>query len=318
MREINRITRTLGLLCILIHQITSLKIATSLQWIEHTPQPYAIMRFYKGANTATLSSGGVANLATDSTFDLAANAETQGLMQYATHKNLRLIYVITEVGYRIVANKAAGVTKLSDLKGKKIGTMQASSASYFINKLLSTIGLKSSEYTLMSGNTCMKAPCGSGTFPSMISHKQVDAFGIWEPSVELGAQGLGDNAILFQNISIYREVYSLYSTTEKLNNQATRNNIVAFVKALNQTLEVFRDHPDTVYAFVGGKVGMDTSTVQAVWAEHKWSGTLPSDLLDFLVTEDSYLAQMNKRAVTSRADLAKFIDPSVLADAQKV
>jgi hypothetical protein len=62
---------------------------------------------------------------------------------------------------------------------------------------------------------------------------------------------------------------------------------------------------------------MDASVVQAVWPEHKWSGTLPSDLLDFLVVEDAYLAQTDKRAVTSRADLAKFIDPSVLADAQK-
>jgi hypothetical protein len=188
-RNMRDIIRQLGAIYVLfISQGSSLKIASSLQWIEHTPQPYAIKNFYKGTDTATLSSGGVANIGTDTTIDLAANAETQGLKQYATHRNLRLIYVIVEVGYRIVANEAAGITKLSDLKGKRIGTMQASSASYFINKLLSSVGLKNSDYTVVSGNVCMKAPCGSGTFPSMISTKQLDAFGIWEPAVELGAE----------------------------------------------------------------------------------------------------------------------------------
>jgi len=297
--------------------VLALKIATSLQWIEHTPQPYAIKNFYKGSDTATLSSGGVANLASDKSFDLAANAETQGLIQYASHKNLRLIYVICEAGYRVVANKASGITTLADLKGKKVGTMPGTSAAYFINKFLGSVGLKSGDYSIVSGNVCMRAPCGSGTFPQMITGKQVDAFGIWEPAVELGADALGTNAVIFQNTSIYREVYSLYSTDDKLKDPATRKNIVAFVKALNQTLEVFRDKPETVYATVASAVGMDASVVQAVWPVHKWSGDLPSDLLDFMVLEDQYLAQQNGRAAVARADLANFIDPSVIEDAKK-
>ena len=49
----------------LLSSTSALKIASSLQWIEHTPQPYAIANFYKGSSAATLSSGGVANLASD-------------------------------------------------------------------------------------------------------------------------------------------------------------------------------------------------------------------------------------------------------------
>lgn len=60
--------RTLGLLAALFSATTTaaLTIAMSLQWTELTPQPYAIRHFYKGASTATLMSGGVANLARDS------------------------------------------------------------------------------------------------------------------------------------------------------------------------------------------------------------------------------------------------------------
>ncbi|OIW22845.1 periplasmic binding protein-like II [Coniochaeta ligniaria NRRL 30616] len=301
---------------LLVVGVLSLKIATSLQWIEHTPQPYAIKNFYKG-DTAQLVSGGVANIATDRTIDLAANAETQGLIQYGSHPNIRIIYTIVDVGYRLVANKASGIKTLADLKGKKIGTMQSSSAAYFVNKLLSTAGLKDTDYTVLSGQICMKAPCGQGTFPQMLASRQIDAFGIWEPAVELGARALGDNAIIFQNTSVYREVYSLYSTKEKLSDPTTRKNIVAFLKALNQTLDVFTNNPQSVYATVAAAVGMDVSIVEAVWPVHKWSGTLAPDLLPFLMEEDQWVAKQNRQQALSNATLATFIDSSVLDDVRK-
>ncbi len=158
----------------------------------------------------------------------------------------------------------------------------------------------------------MRTPCGTGTFPQMIADKQIDAFGIWEPAVELGAQALGANAVVFQNFSVYREVYSLYATTEKLNDAATRKNIVAFVRALNQSLEVFRDKPDTVYQTVASAVGMDAAVVKAVWPDHRWTGKWGPDLLDFLVEEDEYLAKQDRRQAIPKADLAKFLDSSII------
>jgi ABC-type nitrate/sulfonate/bicarbonate transport system substrate-binding protein len=298
----------------LFHRAAALKISTSLLWIEHTPQPWAIKNYYKGSSSASLTSGGVADLASDRSFDLAANAETQGLKQYSNHRNIRLLYVICEVTYRIVANKASGINKLSDLKGKRVGTIPGTSAAAFIHTLLDSAGLKDSDYTVVSGNVCMKTPCASNTFPQMIANRQIDAFGVWEPAVELGAQALGNNAIIFQNESVYREVYSLYSTTEKLNNPSIRKDIVEFVRALNRTLDVFTNKPDTVYQTVASAVGMDVPTLKAVWADHKWVGSWKPELLDYLVKEDAYLARVDKRQPIPRADLVKFLDTSVLEE----
>ncbi|KAK1762175.1 periplasmic binding protein-like II [Phialemonium atrogriseum] len=293
---------------------SGLRIATSLQWIEHTPQPYAIKHFYNGSSTAQLISGGVQSLSSDKSIDLAANAETQGLLTYASHRDVRLIYVICEVAYRLVADGSKGIKTLADLKGKKVGSMKGTSAGYFVSKLLGTAGLADRDYTIVSGNVCMKAPCGAGTFPAMIKQGQVDAFGIWEPAVELGAQALGaDRAVMFGgDPKIYREVYSLYTTDAKLADPATRKDIVAFVEALNKTLDVFTNKPETVYADVAAAVGMDVDVVKAVWPVHKWTGRWGDDMLDFITQEQTWLAGQNRQQAISSADLAKFLDSDIL------
>jgi hypothetical protein len=119
---------------------------------------------------------------------------------------------------------------------------------------------------------------------------------------------------LFQNASIYREVYSLYSTTDALNNPTKRKDIVEFVRALNKTLDVFANKPKDkgVFDFVARAVGMDAPVVEKVWVDHKWSGTWGSDMIDFIVEEDKYLAGVDKRSVTSRAELEKFLDSSII------
>jgi hypothetical protein len=102
--------------------------------------------------------------------DLAATAEIQALRQYAargasifskdspnrgslalfqTHKDLGLIYTVTEVANRLIADKK-GITTLVGLKGKKIGSFPSTSPAYFIEELLASAGLKPTDYTVFS------------------------------------------------------------------------------------------------------------------------------------------------------------------------
>ena len=298
---------------------TALRIATSLQWIEHTPQPYAIKNFYKGSSAATLISGGVANLA-DKTVDLAANAETQGLKQYATQKNYRLIYVICEAGYRLVANKASGVSKLADLKGKRVGTLPGSSAGYFVSKLLSTAGLKDGDYKTATGNVCMRAPCGSGTLPAMLKQREIDAFGCWETAPELAIEDMGEAGVsVFKNATLFREVFSLYATAEALGDTKKRAQIVRYIKSVNETLELFKKAPDKVLPFVSKTINVPETVLGKVWKDHVWGpGSLGKDLIDFLEMEEKYLSRMDSRTAASRADLEKFVDASVYEEALKL
>jgi len=296
-------------------QAQCLRVACSQSWIEHTPLAYAIKNFYKG-DTATIVNGGVASLS-DKTVDLGANAETQGLKNYVRNKNYRLIGIIVEVTYRLVANKAAGITTLADLKGKRIGTMAGSSAEVFVRQLLASAGLSQQDYTVVGGDVCMRAPCGANSFPQLLKNRKIDAFGIWETAVELGIEALGEaNVAIFKNASVYREVYSLYSTAEKLKDADMRKKIVQFVRALNQTYDVFKNQPDKVYSTVAQTVRVDVPVLKKVWDDHKWGpGSLGNDLIDYLAYEEQYLSKADRRQAFTRADLTKFIDPTVYQDA---
>ncbi|HET7542324.1 MAG TPA: hypothetical protein VFK05_20790 [Polyangiaceae bacterium] len=75
-----------------------LEITSDTASIEFTPLLVAAESFDSG--TASVGSGGIVSLLSDSTIDLGSNAETQSLRQSVDHPNLRIIFTVTETFYR--------------------------------------------------------------------------------------------------------------------------------------------------------------------------------------------------------------------------
>jgi ABC-type nitrate/sulfonate/bicarbonate transport system substrate-binding protein len=149
----------------------------------------ASKQFYTGITS--FADGGEANIISDTSINLAAKAETQALRQYATHKDLRIICTVAEVAYCLVANKK-GISSLTNLKGKKSGTIPSKSAAYFVGKLLASAELKSFDYSIVSGGVCSAALCSAGKLPYILQHGSVDAIGMWEPTVQLAIDAIGE------------------------------------------------------------------------------------------------------------------------------
>jgi ABC-type nitrate/sulfonate/bicarbonate transport system substrate-binding protein len=294
--------------------VASLKVASNLEVLEWTPELIAKEDYYNG--TVSIVSGGIPSLASDSSVDMGANSETQLLRQYASHKNIRTILTVAEVYYRIVASKKAGISQLADLKGKKIGAVPSTSSEYFVQTYLATVGLKPSDYTIVSGAACLKEPCGSGTFPAMLKRGAIDAIGMWEPSVQLGAETLGADAVVFGNDQVtYREIYNLATTTQKLADPAKRKEIVAFVHALVKAEDDFRMDPDKVIGRAAAAVKTNATLLKEVWPVHRWTARNPLDIVDVMVEEDKYVAGYDRRSAMSRDVISALVDRSILADA---
>ncbi|MFZ5896543.1 MAG: ABC transporter substrate-binding protein [Myxococcota bacterium] len=291
----------------------ALRITSDTSSIEFTPALIAAQDFYPGK--ATVSSGGIPTLLTNTDIDLGTNAETQALRQSVDHPNLRIIFTTTETFYRIVASKKAGILALADLRGKRIGTIPNTSAAFYADKMLRSVGLSSSDVTLVSGGICMATPCGTNTLPSMLQRGAVDAMTLWEPSAELSLQALGSDAVVFQERSLYREIVNLHTTAEKLAQPEKRRAIVEFVRALAKAHELYRTQPEMVWPRIVQAIGIQQAVLEAVWEDERFAGTLVPDLLDVLEEEEVWVAKERNRTPRSRTELATLIDTSVMRDA---
>jgi len=282
-----------------------LKITSDTASIEFTPLLVAAENFYSG--TASVGSGGIPTLLSDSTVDLGSNAETQSLRQSVMYPNLRIIFTVTETFYRIVASRAAGVTRLADLKGKSIATIPNTSAAYYVDKMMRTVSLTDKDLTIRSGT--------AETLPTLLANGTVAAVTLWEPSPQVAMDRIGSDAIEFQDRTVYREIVSLHSTAEVLAKPEKRRGIVAFVRSLMQAQRQFREQPELAKPRVIKALSIDAALLDKVWHNEQWLGTLVPDLLDILVEEDVWVAAQTGRTPRTRAQLAPLVDDSIMKEA---
>jgi NitT/TauT family transport system substrate-binding protein len=250
--------------------------------------------------------GGVRNLANGSAH-AATNAETQLLI--AGTPNVRLLFTVAEGLYRIVAKRSAGITTLADLRGKRIVTPRDTSAHYFLVRALASAGVSESDVTIVS---LPREGMATG-----LAKGDADAIAMWEPESQKALELLGKDAIVFPNNGVYRELFSLYSTTEVLNDARRRQELVEFVRALLAAGDELKAKPWPHFPLVAKTIGQPADLVARAWEHHAFPYALPKDVLDVMEQEEAWVARNQKRAPRTRAALAEFIDTTVLAEARK-
>jgi NitT/TauT family transport system substrate-binding protein len=284
---------------------------------EIAPVLLAADRLYPGE--AKVSMGSLSNLVgapgvpgyqSTGKADVATNAETQALRYSVDHPELRIIMTVSEGLYRIVAKKSAGIAKLADLRGKKVGTVPGTSSGYFLHRMLASAGLSEADLTIV--------PILPITdMPKALAEGRVDAITIWEPEVEKAAQAIGADAIEFSGKGVYRELFNLNTTAQALADPVQRAKIVGFVRAIIAASKMISADPAIAYPLVQKGSGYPRELIAQSWKHQIFPANLASDLLNVLVIEEQFLAAQAKRPARTRAQLATLIDPSVLKEAMQ-
>lgn len=276
--------------------------------IELTPVHYAIRHL--GAARAEAARGGIPSLFDASGADLAGHAETQALRSTLDHPDLRIILTITEGRYRIVAKRSAGIRTLTDLRGKTIATPRESSAAFYLHRALAVAGMAERDVEIV--NIAMPPR----DIASLLLRGKADAVALWEPEPQRAIERLGEDAIILEPETGYRELYNLNTTAAKLADPATRAKIVRFVATLIQASARMKEDRPGAVALAAETTGYPANTVAPVWRHHAFPATLAPGLLDTLVAEERWLAGLARRPARTRAQLATLIDPSIEAEAR--
>src|SRR6187402_3218323 len=192
--------------------------------------PYGSQFNYINGGVRTLTNGGA---------HAAGNATTQMLVVLRDNPKVRLLFTLVDGNYRIVAKRSAGISKLADLKGKRVVTPRTTSAHYHLVAMLRSGGLQESDVTIVSAPATQMA--------AALTRGEADAISMWEPESQNAVVALGADAIIFQDNKAYRELYSIYSTTDVMQDPRRRVELVEFVRALLVSVEAVRKDPQRYF-----------------------------------------------------------------------
>jgi ABC-type nitrate/sulfonate/bicarbonate transport system substrate-binding protein len=281
-----------------------LRVQGNITTIELAP---VLLAGQSHAAPVSITNGGVPDLARAGGAELATNAETQALRASVDNPDLRIIMTVSEGLYRIVARRSAGISKLADLKGKRIATISITSSGYFLHRMLRTVGLDYADITVV--------PLNTAGAEDAIAKGEIDAVTIWEPMIDNIARRLGDDAIEFSGKGIYREIFNLNTTAKQLADPVQRRRIVAFVRDVLKSTKQLHADPTAAWAAVAKSGGNDEMVIARTWHHHRYPGIIVPDLLAVMEDEERFLAREARRTARPRAELAKLIDTSVLQEA---
>jgi NitT/TauT family transport system substrate-binding protein len=250
--------------------------------------------------------GGVRNLANGGAH-AATNAETQFLI--AGTPNVRILFTVAEGLYRIVARRSAGIAKVADLRGKQITLPRDTSAHYSLVRMLASAGLSESDVKIVD---LPRDQMAAGVIDG-----RADAISMWEPEAQKAVEGLGRDAIVFQDNKVYRELFSLYSTTEVLGDSRRRRELVDFVRALLTAVDEMKTKPAPHFPLIAKTTGHSVDHIAQSWEHHAFPVAVLDDMLDVMVEEEKWVAQKQNRAPRSRTALAPFFEPSILREVRR-
>ncbi len=280
-----------------------MKIAVNTTTIESAPV------FVAGAampDRIELLSGKIP-LLLDGTADAATNAETQALIYSLQNPRLRIVLTVAECSYRIVARRSRGIQAPADLKGKRIATTRHTTAHYYAVALAQKAGLREADLDIVD----VPQP----DMPAALAQGAVDALAIWEPIADRAAGQLGEDAVLFQDGSVFRERFNLNTTADVLADTARRAALVEFVRGIVEAARQTRDQPASVWPLLASRINVPEETISRLWPQFRYPASLPDDLSDLLVAEEAWLAASQNRTPRPEKAVRTLIDPSVLAEA---
>jgi sulfonate transport system substrate-binding protein len=298
-----------------------LRVYGNLSTLELGPVLLALHRFHAGK--AMLAQGGITslygqagdlpNMVARGTSDVATNSETQALRYSVEQPGLRCILTVAEGVYRILGRRSAGIGKLADLRGKRVGTMPKTSSAYYLDHTLRSVGMTEADVKIVPYVAGSARPLSMMT--DALLKGEIDAMTIWEPEMQRAQDALGADLFEFHDPKGYREHFALFTTDAKLKDPGLRRDIVAFVASVIQASEAIRRDPREAVSLVARAGRYDEKLVARAWPHHTFPGTLLPNMLDVMVQEEVWVAKETGRAPRSRSALASLIDDSVVRDA---
>jgi ABC-type nitrate/sulfonate/bicarbonate transport system substrate-binding protein len=178
-------------------------------------------------------------------------------------------FVTSPRDIKLVVRKTAGIAKVDDLMGKRVGTVLGTSAQYFL------------DTQLLFANVDPKAVQVVGLAPDALKQAlqdgQVDAIAVWEPFAHFALGALASNGLVLSTPRVYTETFNLVAPRSLISSREA--DVVKVLKALLRAQEFIQQQPLLAQAVLKDQLQVDQAFVDATWADFDYKLGLNQSLI---------------------------------------
>jgi len=196
----------------------------------------------------------------------------------------------------LVGRKDRGIEKVSDLKGKRVGTTLRTVAHFHLGRYLNLHGMNMQDITLVD----VKTP---EAWVNAIVNGDIDAIATAQPYVNSIKERLGTNAVVWSAQSSQPLYGLIISTDEWITKHPELAN--RFLKSLAQAEEYAIRNPAEAKAIVQKRLNLDAAYMETVWSQNQFSLSLDQALI---LTMEDEARWMIKNNLTTEKQVPDFLN----------
>jgi NitT/TauT family transport system substrate-binding protein len=170
----------------------------------------------------------------------------------------------------LIGRKDRGIAKVSDLKGKRVGTSLRTIAQFYLGRFLELHGMNMQSITLVD----LKTPA---EWVNSIVNGDIDAVVTAQPYANSVKDRLGDNAAVWSAQSSQPLYTQVISTDEWITKHPEL--VVRFLKSLAQAEEYVIRRPDEAKAIIQKRLNLYAAYMETVWSQNQYSLSLDQSLI---------------------------------------
>jgi len=188
-----------------------------------------------------------------------------------TKSSARIIGAAAKIEQQyLVGRKDRGIEKVSDLRGKRIGTTLGTIAEFYLGRFLEVNDINLQDITEVD----LKTPA---EWENAVAEGVVDAIVTAQPYADLASHRLGSNAVVWP-VQGSQSIYGLIVSSEEW---ITENPelVNRFLKSLAQAEDYVISHPAEAKAIMQKRLSVDASFAESAWSRDQFSLSLDQSLI---------------------------------------
>jgi NitT/TauT family transport system substrate-binding protein len=208
--------------------------------------------------------------------DIVAAAETPILFNSLSRSDF-VVFATIAYSYddnKVLGRKDKGVSRPSDLKGKKIGLMLGTSSHFFSHVYLAEHGIDLSAVTIVD--------IAPADMPGALKDGRVDAIIAWEPVAYQVRQALPDKIVRLPKTNLCKETFNLST----MSNYASAHPGVLkkTLKAIDRAISFIKQNKKESIVIMDKVLKLDEGVLTSTWDDFVYELSMEDSLL--VVLED--------------------------------